>query len=317
MKTIRNYLLLCTILFIPIVLVACSSNDGDAAFDDANETTQEDSDQSVSMNTNSDHATEDEQAREESSNGGTDGQESTEHTEDAIESSRQQMVIYTGDLTIEVDQYEEAETSIREEVNARNGYIVETSSEDHENDRKSGHMTVRIPQEHFQDFMNNVQGNAMNVINQSTRGNDVTEEFVDLESRLRSKETLEDRLLTFMQDAGNTEDLLEISNDLSRVQEEIEQLKGRMQYLEDHVAFSTVTIHLQEASVEVPELQDQSSLNTLERAQQLFMSTVNSLLSAGSHIAVFLIGLSPVLIPLLIVGGIIYWRKRRRRISNE
>ncbi|WP_444684519.1 hypothetical protein [Alkalicoccus luteus] len=54
------------------------------------------------------------------------------------------------------------------------------------------------------------------------------------------------------------------------------------------------------------QIQDQESLNTFERAQSLFMTTVNFLLSAFSGVTVFLIGLSPVLVPLALIAGVMY-----------
>ena len=112
---------------------------------------------------------------------------------------------------------------------------------------------------------------------------------------------------------------MKISDDLSEVQEQIEQIKGRMEYLDNQVTYSTITINMQERQVKISELQGQDDLNTGERAQSLFMDTINFLITIGSGLAVFLIGLSPLLIPLAIVGVIIWirLRKKKKAVSDE
>lgn len=225
-----------------------------------------------------------------------------------------QMVIYNGDISIEVNDFNTTQSSIQEQVDDMGGYVVESNVQQAgENEERSGRIVVRIPQEHFYPFMQEVESASTTVLEQSTSGNDVSEEYVDLESQLTSQEVVEERLLSFMEEAETTEDLLAVSQDLDDVQSEIERITGRMNYFENQVAYSTVTIQIQERAVHVDQMQDQETLNTFERAQSLFMSTVNFLLSAFSGVAVFLIGLSPVIVPLAVIGGAVYWFMQVRR----
>src|SRR5690625_6804027 len=94
-------------------------------------------------------------------------------------------------------------------------------------------MTVRIPEKHFQTFLTDTEEEAAEVLSRNVSGQDVTEQYVDLESRLKSKHAVEERLLAFMEDAKKTEDLLKISKDLATVQEDIEVIVGKMKYLEN------------------------------------------------------------------------------------
>ncbi|PYZ99075.1 hypothetical protein CR205_11105 [Alteribacter lacisalsi] len=229
-----------------------------------------------------------------------------------------QMVIYNGTIAVEVEDYDQTHRQIQEEVSRLGGFITESSVYQHgEDENRTGTLTARIPQAEFFPFLDRVEAGSSRVTEKSAHGNDVTEEYIDLESRLRSKETVEERLLSFMDEADDTENLLKISNDLARVQEEIETLKGRMNYLEDHVAFSTVTVYIHERSIRVAPLQDREHLNTFERAQSLFMSTINVILSALSGLVVFLIGLSPVIIPLAGAAFVLYivTVKRTKRVG--
>ncbi len=126
----------------------------------------------------------------------------------------------------------------------------------------------------------------MKVHQRNVSGSDVSEEYVDLESRLKSKRTVESRLLEFMQKATTTEDLLKISSDLARVQEEIEQITGRIKYLDNQVDYSTIIITINENNINVPELTNKD-LNTWEKIKKQFMTSINLLLaglSGGSSI---------------------------------
>lgn len=246
---------------------------------------------------------------------GSDDAGSGSSTEATPSSDR--MVIYNGNMVIAVEDFNEAQTQIENHIEQMGGYIAESSVQKESDDERHGSLSVRIPQENFTPFLNELESTSTEVLERSTNGNDVTEEYTDLESRLRSKETEEERLLSFMEDAENTEELLQISEDLSSIQEEIEQLTGRMNYLENHVAYSTVDIQIQEKAVS--SLQDQESLHIWGSAKNLFTDTLNVILSFFSGLAVFVIGLSPVLIPLLIIitAVVIFLKKKRKNLNKQ
>lgn len=228
------------------------------------------------------------------------------------------MVIFNAEMALRVENYDKARNALEQKANSYNGYIVQSSSSRYDDEQQSGTMTFRIPQENFQAFLNDAEGLAVKVNNRQVSGQDVTEEYVDIESRLKSKRAVEARLLEFMKQAQKTEDLLKISSDLANVQEEIEQIAGRKKFLENQTAFSTVTINLEENIVSVPKI-DNDSLNTWQKIKKQFAENINILLSAGSGIIVFLVGNLPI---LLIVGSIVaviifLVRKNARRSGNN
>ncbi|MCM3441281.1 DUF4349 domain-containing protein [Metabacillus halosaccharovorans] len=248
----------------------------------------------------------------------TDNTEQTDaETKSQVTNMSDRMVIYTANLSIQVNSYTEAISSIQQELQTNNGYIVSTNSYSVEDELMEGTITVRIPQENFQEFLKTVESESTKVIDESINGQDVTEEYVDLESRLKSKQVVEKRLLEFMEKAEKTEDLLKISNDLAAVQEEIEQLKGRMNYLDNQVSLATITIHIQESKVNVPDLEN-NDLNTWNETKKQFMETLNFVIRAISSVIVFIVGSIPVLI---VLGGIliVIWfiLKRKRRQQEE
>ncbi len=212
-------------------------------------------------------------------------------------------VIYTANLSIKVESYEQTLKLIQQKLSEANGYIVNSNSNSiGEDEGLEGTITVRIPQNKFESFIQAVEAGSTKVIERNITGQDVTEEFVDLESRLKSKQVVEARLLDFMKNAEKTEDLLKISTDLATVQEEIEQIKGRMNYLSNQVELSTVTIYMTQDSVKVPSL-DNENLNTWEKTKEQFMKSLNFLLQAGSSLFVLFVGSLPILI---LIGGLLF-----------
>lgn len=242
-----------------------------------------------------------------------EGFRTTETIEGQSLNSAERMVIYNANLSLEVNDYEQVEANIQQRVNAIGGYVVESSIYFSGEDRINGNLVVKVPQESFHSFIHEVESVSIKVQDRHVSGNDVTEEYIDLEARLRSKRVVEARLLDFMEKAEQTEDLLKISSDLAKVQEEIEQLVGRINYLQTNVDYSTVSIYLTEKLVMIPTIQDKEALNTWVKAKSLFMDSINGLISFFSTVIILAIGLSPVFIPLAIfvLFVVIYVRKKR------
>lgn len=234
------------------------------------------------------------------------------------ELSVERMVIFNAEMNLRVKNFEKARNALEQKAKSYKGYIVQSSSNRYDGEQQSGTMTFRIPQENFQSFLNDAEGLSVQVYNRQVSGQDVTEEYVDIESRLKSKKAVEARLLDFMKEAKKTEDLLKISTDLARVQEEIEQIAGRKKYLENQSALSTVTITIEENDVPVPKI-DNENLNTWQKIKKQFAENINLLLAAGSGVIVFFVGNLPILliVGIIVTGIIIVVRRYTRRSDNN
>ncbi len=224
------------------------------------------------------------------------------------------MVIYQADLQLRVKKFEQTVKNFEEKAETYGGYIASSNVTKEGQEQVSGSITIRIPQKNFQAFLHDAEGQAAEVLQRNITGQDVTEEYVDLESRLKSKRVVEERLLSFMKTATKTEDLLKISADLAAVQEEIETIQGKMKFLENQTSFSTVTITLYENKVIVPDI-ERDKLNTWEMTKKQFMKSTNMLLSLVSGLVVFIIGNLPILVILAIIGFAVFlfYRKRKNR----
>ncbi len=287
----RWMILLSTTIFL---LTGCSSN---------GEQSSESSD--VATAPNSDAV---ENSAGSSNESDTESSSSTEQSE-IMPLQQERKVIFNAHLSLTVDQLKKASDKLNQLTTSYKGYIVEESTST-EGESLFGSMTVRIPQNQFHSFLDEAEAIGKGSSQKSITSSDVTEEYVDLSSRLKAKETVMKRLESFLDKATKTDDLLAISNDLSRVQEEIEQLKGRIQYLDNQSEFSTVTISIEQHKVTVPTL-GENELNTFSEAKRLFMTTSNGILAFFSKTIVLLIGLSPVLIPLLAICLFFFIRYRK------
>ncbi|WNF38996.1 DUF4349 domain-containing protein [Bacillaceae bacterium IKA-2] len=270
---------------------------------------------------NSNEKAEDAATESEMDYDGTDSGESTQIARDLEKNfnDTDRMIIYHANLSIEVNDYHKVETQILEKVSTLGGYIVESTIYASGKERINGNLVVKVPQASFHSFINDVELTSMKVYDRHVSSNDVTEEFIDLDSRLKSKRVVEERLLGFLEQAKQTEDLLKISNDLARVQEETEQLLGRMNYLKNNIAYSTVSLQLSEKLVNVQFMQDKEALNTWLKSKSLFMDSLNGVISFFASVIVFFIGRSPILLPIAVFGiiAIIFIRKQYKNPSQE
>ncbi|GIN98158.1 hypothetical protein J6TS1_40280 [Siminovitchia terrae] len=244
-------------------------------------------------------------------------QSTVEEKKDDQVNTSDRMIIHRANLEVRVKSLDKAQQNIEKKVKEYGGYIVESNEYRDENELMSGHVIVRIPEKQFQAFLNDTEDEVAEVLGRNVSGQDVTEEYVDLESRLKSKRAVEERLLGFMKEAQKTEDLLKISSDLAKVQEEIEVLVGKVKYLENQTAFSTVEISMQESKVVVPGVGD-GDLDTWEKTKKQLAVSLNFLLAAASGLVVFFVGNLPVILLLVLIGvGIFYLVKRKRRKPKE
>lgn len=225
------------------------------------------------------------------------------------------MIIHEARISTNVKDLKKAQHNMEQRVKDYGGYIVESNVYLESDETSSGKMIVRIPEKHFETFLSEAEVEASKVLEKNVTGQDVTEQYVDLSSRVKSKRAVEERLLAFMKDAEKTEDLLKISSDLAKVQEEIEVLVGKIKYLENQTSFSTIELTMFENRVIIPEIENKD-LNTWEKTKKQFITSTNALLSIGSGIIVFIVGNLPVLILVTIIAVAVFWIIKKRKIKE-
>ena len=160
------------------------------------------------------------------------------------------MIVRTGDMTMLVEDISGTIDRIRQLAQQYQGYVV-SSQVWKSDERLYGSISIRIPADDYDAILNTISGYAVEVTNLSTSSQDVTEEYTDLSSKLKNLEAAEQQLLQIMQKAVKVEDVLAVQKQLTDVRSQIEQTKGRMQYLERTSATSLINISLQTSKLAV------------------------------------------------------------------
>ncbi|MEK3966078.1 DUF4349 domain-containing protein [Paenibacillus sp. FSL H7-0323] len=225
-------------------------------------------------------------------------------------------LIYHANLTMEVEDYGKAQTEIRNMVTMAKGYIIEFN-ENMSQYEQGGTFILKVPASGFSPFLNNLEKVKHESLQRSIQGQDVSEEYVDLESRLKAKQLMEAQYTEFMKKATKSSDLVAFANELGSIQETIEQIKGRMRYIDQNVSFSTVELRVYQTdeSLAVKEKAEQGPL--LERASDALKGSLNALSVMFQWIFVILAGALPILIGAGIILVIVWFARKNIRARRE
>ncbi|OGO00954.1 MAG: hypothetical protein A2Y58_02295 [Chloroflexi bacterium RBG_13_51_52] len=160
------------------------------------------------------------------------------------------MVIRTAYLTIVVDDVSAALQQINTLAESYGGFVVNSNISEDRN-RLYAYISFRVDSARFNDTLQTMRNLAADVKSESTSGQDVTEQYTDLASRLRNLEATETQLLIFMEKATTVEELLAVQKELTNTREYIEVIKGQMQYLEQSSSLASFTVTLEQSKLVV------------------------------------------------------------------
>ena len=162
----------------------------------------------------------------------------------------ERMIVRTGNMQLVVEDVRTSIDRITELTESLEGYVVSSRSWK-EGERLIGAIAIRVPAEDFNYTMSVLRGLAVEVLSESTSSKDVTEEYVDLSAKLSNLEATEEQLLRLMEKAEKVEDILAVQRELFKTRGEIEQTKGRMQYLERTSETSLIEVLLEQSKLDV------------------------------------------------------------------
>lgn len=158
-------------------------------------------------------------------------------------------VIQNAEMTIETDKPEEGQQKIGVIAEKHGGFVVISESKHNEAASQNVASTevnvvVRVPAQKFQATIDEIRAVGGRILHEKSSGQDVTEEYIDLEARIRTKKALEAQFLDIMKQAHRISDAMEVQTQLAEVRTEIERLEGRRRFLENQSALSTINITL-------------------------------------------------------------------------
>lgn len=150
-------------------------------------------------------------------------------------------IIKEGEISFETSNSTETKEIISKSVSEFNGYISNDNVYDYK-DKIEYRITIRVPADKFELLLDRISQNAKKLDSKNINALDVTEEFIDIESRIKTKKELENRYRELLKQANKVEEILTIEKEIGYLRTEIESIEGRLKYLKDKVSFSTLTV---------------------------------------------------------------------------
>ncbi len=233
------------------------------------------------------------------------------------------MIVKNADVRLMVKDTDVAIDRATQIIGDAGGYIVSSRvwyQDYYGNNLKYATITIGVPVEEFEKVLSRLRGLAVRVVDEVASGEDVTEQYVDLQSQLQNLEATRARIQEFLQDAKTVDEALRINQELANIESQIEQIKGRMNYLNDRSAYSTITVNLEP---ELPMLTPTPTVTPQPTATPIpwkpgeefgkAKGTVTVLYQGiGNFLIWLVVAILPVVLPpALILWGIWKWLNRK------
>jgi hypothetical protein len=230
------------------------------------------------------------------------------------------MVVKDANLALYVDNPPETVDRITKMAEAMGGFVVAANV--YQTTLDSGvevphaSITIRVPAERLYEALTTIKAETQQpLINEVINSQDVTGDYTDLESRLRNLEAAEKQLQAIMEEATKTEDVLNVFNQLTQVREQIEVIKGQMQYYEQSAALSSISAELYASEAAQPvSIGGWQLSDTVKQALRALQASFKFLARAAIWTILLIL---PVLVavllpPALIIWLVWRWRKNRK-----
>lgn len=222
-------------------------------------------------------------------------------------------IIYEASLSVTVTAVNSAVTELQTKALALGGYVAQ-SRRNSNDDQPTATITYRIPQQKFEDFLAFARslGEAADEFIDSE---DITEEFVDLEARLKNTRAHEERLQTMYELGSNIDELLSLERELARVRGDIETMEGRLRYLQEMTDLALVTVRLSQepGTTAVPGIRPVGFKETLRRALKAIVTSCNFFLDVLSYGFIAIAALLPFALPALAVFFLILYLIKKKK----
>jgi len=222
------------------------------------------------------------------------------------------LVIEESTISLLVKNVVEAQTAITQKAQSLGGYLVQSNiSHPEETEVTFGWITIRIPQEKLEEALNYFKELAAKVVSETIYGQDVTDEYVDIEARLATLLKTKVKFEEILAKAQKVQDILEVQRELINLQKQIDNLKGQQNYLEKSAQVSRVTIYLATDELALPYVPTE-----VWRPEAIFKQAIRSLIGFLRKLGTLIIWVgvySVVWLPVLMVYLVI--RRRRKNIT--
>ena len=231
-----------------------------------------------------------------------------------ILAAKNRKLIRTVNIFAETKEFSKVMTSIEKAVNDSNGYVQDQSVNSNYKDNRTASMTLRIPADKLDGFLSTLN-KTVNITSQSSNVNDVTEEYVDIESHIAALEAEQTALMSMLEKAEKLDDIISIQSRLTEVRGNLESYKARQKGYDTLIAYSTVELSLEEV-----ERETESKPTFWSKAGDAFVDGITYFGYFASSLAIFLIGALPFLIligAVVVVIVVLSKRARKRKAAKK
>lgn len=235
------------------------------------------------------------------------------------------MIIKNAELDLTVEDTDIAVDRITQVVGDVNGYILSSKTwmdTSYGNNRKLATISIRVPVDEFEVALRRIRSIAIIINNENASGEDVSEEYVDLLSNLDTLQATRERIKGFLLNATTVDEALKVNDQLTNVDKQIDEIKGKMKFLSEKASFSTITITIYPKIIERTSTPTNTRTPTatatpwnpgatINKAGKSLGSAYKDMVDAFIWIVVYLI---PIMLPfVLVIGGIIWLVTRNKR----
>lgn len=221
------------------------------------------------------------------------------------------MVIKNAELRLLVETTDNAMDRALQAVGDLDGYVISSRVWYEMTDTvnyKYATLTIGVPASQFENTLRRLRGIALKVLDENASGQDVSAEFVDLQSQLTNLQATRDRIRSFLADAQTVDESLRINQELSNIEAQIEQVQGRMNYLSNRAAFSTITLTLEPNIPPASPTPTPTPIPTETwNPGKSFNAASHSIVIIYQKIVELLIWVLVVLLPLLLPPALLVW----------
>jgi hypothetical protein len=214
-------------------------------------------------------------------------------------STLEQKIIKTGDIKFETNDLDATYKQITTAIKSHKA-TIQNDTEGTEYGSVFRKLIVRVPSATFDLFLSDISKGVSYFDNKEISSQDVTEEYIDIDARLKAKKVLESRYLELLKKANKVSEMLEIEAQLSSIREEIEAKEGQLRYMQSQISMSTITIEFyKKVAVE--------GGATISYASKIW----NAITSGFNGFSSFFIGLLSIWPFLIILAVAAYYIRKR------
>jgi hypothetical protein len=237
----------------------------------------------------------------------------------AVPATQDKRVIKNGDLTMKVNSVDGSVEEIGQIAKDNGGDVFSSNFYKNTKNLKTGTLIVKVPVANFEKVYAEIKKVAAVVVRESTSGQDVTEEYQDIESQIKNKQAEEEAYKKILDRAVKVSDILEVTQALTQVRGEIESLQGRLKYLASQTDMAMISIQMSEDS----EITVSESWRPIQIAKDAINSLIRKTQGFVNFLIVLVITVIPVAILYLLLVWILYrigksiWLKFKRKKENS